>query len=173
LFPENPLLDLGSADNFLNKYVDSVDEDSDFKGFALDIYNAFKIGRASIVAKKYDIRDQQADVIKEKLSEVIAIKAIYYLQQGKNALPTNGNMAAFGPSFHNLSEGLGFVFSLRFTRKAGINDSYFSRSEVDGYLDQLLNETNNGFWDITPEKLDDISEQIADKFDWTIAQAAE
>jgi len=72
-----------------------------------------------------------------------------------------------------LSEGLGFVYSLRFTRKSGTNESYFSKSEVDAFIDELLYSPSNGFWDLSPETLDNISNTIADKFEFTITQAAE
>ena len=169
--PENPIADLGSDDSFLNKYIGRVNDDEDFAGIGQDIFDAFKLGRAAIVEKDYELRDEQADIIKDKISEAIAIRAVYYLQQGKNGIPADGNQSAYGPTFHDLSEGFGFVYSLRFTRKSGSNDTYFSRSEVDGFISQL--EAGNGFWDITPETLDEISETIADKFDFTVAQAAE
>jgi len=169
--PENPLANIGSDDNFLNKYIGRVNGDEDFAGIAQEIYNAFKLGRAAIVAKNYEVRDQQADLIKDKISEAIAIRAVYYLQKGKNAIPSDGLESAYGPAFHDLSEGFGFVYSLRFTRKSGSNDTYFSRSEVDGFISKL--EAGNGFWDVTPATLDEISNDIADKFDFTVAQAAE
>lgn len=161
--PATPLVDLGS-DYFLNKYLSRVNDDVDFAGIGQEIFDAFKKGRAAIVAGEYNERDKQADIIKTKLSEVIGIRAVYYLQQGKNNLGK-------GSAFHNLSEGLGFVYSLRFTRKPGSSDSYFSRTEVDGYMTEL--QDGNGFWDITPETLDNMSESIASKFDFTVAQAAE
>ncbi len=170
--PENPIADLGSDDDFLNKYVGRVNDDNDFMGIGQEIFDAFKLGRAAIVANSYEIRDQQADIIKEKLSEVIAIRAVFYLQQGKNALPTDVNPTAFGPAFHDLSEGIGFLYSLRFTRKSGSNESYFTRAEVDGFVDSLLNNAN-GLWSVSSQTLDNISETIADKFDFTVAQAAE
>ena len=40
------------VDSFLSKYLDKVEGDSDFAGIADDIYDAFKLGRAAIVAKK-------------------------------------------------------------------------------------------------------------------------
>jgi hypothetical protein len=35
----------------------------------------------------------------------------------------------------------------------------------------LMNSSDNGFWDITPETLDTVSEAMAAKFDFTVAQA--
>jgi hypothetical protein len=162
--PANPNADLG-ADSFLNKYIGRVEGDSDFVGIADDIYQAFKLGRAAIVAKNYTVRDQQAEIIREKISEIIGIRAVYYLQQGKTLLATNK-----GAAFHDLSEGFGFIYSLQFTRKPNSNVPYVTKLEVEGYLQQLM--AGNGFWDITTTTIDDISDAIAAKFSFTTAQAA-
>ncbi len=166
---ENPNPTIGSGDSFLNKYIGRVEGDSDFEGIAADIWNAFKLGRAAIVAKNYDVRDAQADIIKQKISEVIAIRAVYYLQQGKGNL----NPADMGPAFHDLSEGYGFIYSLRFTQNPTTGTSYFTRAEVDGFINDLMSDGANGLWDVTPATLDAISNAIAAKFDFTVAQAAE
>jgi hypothetical protein len=162
----DPLATLGD-DNFLNKYLSRVENDSDFAGIAEEIFSAYKTGRAAIVAKNYELRDQQAAIIKERLAEIVAIRAVYYLQQGKVAL-SNGD---FGGGFHDLSEGFGFIYSLRFARNADSNNTYFSRSEVDAYISSLTQ--GNGFWDVQASTLDEISQSIADKFDFTVEQAAE
>jgi hypothetical protein len=157
----SPLL---NEDSFLNKYLSRVENDADFTGIASEIYEAFKLGRAAIVAKNYEVRDEQADIIREKVSEVIGIRAVYYLQQGKNSLATNKAAA-----FHDLSEGYGFIYSLQFTRKPGTNAPYFTKTEVDGFISQLME--GNGFWDVTTETLDAISDEISAEFNFTTAQA--
>ena len=157
----SPLL---NEDSFLNKYLSRVENDADFQGIASEIYEAFKLGRAAIVAKNYDVRDQQADIIREKVSEVIGIRAVYYLQQAKNSLATNKAVA-----FHDLSEGYGFIYSLQFTRKPGTNAPYFTKTQVDNYIAQLME--GNGFWDVTTETLDAISDEISAEFNFTTAQA--
>lgn len=161
---ENPNLDLG-ADSFLNKYLGRVENDKDFKGIANDIFQAFKLGRAAIVAKNYDVRDQQAEILKEKISEIIGIRAVYYLQQAKPFLTTDRAAA-----FHDLSEGFGFIYSLQFTRKPNANTPYFTKSEVDAFIATLTK--NNGFWDITEAELDAMSNTISAAFNFTTAQAA-
>jgi len=138
---------------------------TEMEHFATIIYDALKLGRAAIVAKNYEIRDEQADIIREKVSEIIAIRAVYYLQQGKLNLGVDNASA-----FHDLSEGFGFIMSLQFTREPGADAPYFSKSEVDGFMAQLME--NNGFWDLTESTLDTMSEAIADRFDFTVAQAA-
>lgn len=168
----NPNATLGADDAFLNKYIGRVRNDDDFASIGDDIYNAFKRGRAAIVAGEYEVRDEQADIIKEKISEVIAVRAVYYLQAGKNALPTDGDASKYGTAFHDLSEGFGFIYSLRFTNNPNTDAPYFSKSEVDGFIDQLLGDGANGLWDVTPATLDAISDAIAAKFDFTVDQAA-
>ncbi|MDX1463021.1 MAG: DUF4856 domain-containing protein [Marinirhabdus sp.] len=165
----NPLEDLGEADGFLNKYLFRVDGDADFNGIAQEIYDAFKLGRAAIVASNYEVRDEQAAIIRQKVSEVIAVRAIYYLQSGKTAIINQD----LGGAFHDLSEGYGFVYSLRFTRNNQDGSSFFSRSEVDDFISMMLNDGENGLWDITPQTLDAISEAIASKFSFTVAEAAD
>ena len=164
----DPRPTIGDDDSFLNKYIGRVEGDSDFTGITEDIYQAFKLGRAAIVAKDYATRNQQADELRELVSKVIGIRAVYYLQQGKIALG-NGD---FGGAFHDFSEGYGFIFSLQFTRKPGSEAPYFTKAEVDGFLADLLDDGANGLWDVTPETLDRVSESIAAEFDFTVAQAA-
>jgi len=160
----DPITSLG-GDNFLNKYLASVNEDSDFTGIADEIFEALKLGRAAIVAKDYDVRDQQVEILREQISELVAIRAVYYLQQGKIAKENND----LGDAFHDLSEGFGFVYSLRFLRDIDSDTAYFSKSEVDGFINQLT--AGNGFWDIPSDTLDSISEDIASKFNFTVEQA--
>ncbi len=164
----NPNTTIGKDDNFLNKYIGRVENDSDFTGIAAEIYNAFKLGRAAIVAKDYAVRDAQAAIIRQKISEIIAIRAVYYLQQGKNTL--DKETKDYATAFHDLSEGYGFIYSLQFTRKPSTKAPFFSTTEVTDLLEQLTKE-ENGLWNVTPATLDDISETIASKFDFTVAQA--
>ena len=169
--PEDPIATLGSDDNFLNKYLGRVDSDDDFAGIGLSIFNAFKLGRAAIVGQDYELRNEQAATIKQELSKVVAIRAVYYLQHAKLALPTNQDDSAYGSAFHDLSEGFGFVYSLRFTHDITSGLSYFSTDEVNAMISDLTE--GRGFWDITPEKLDAISKTIAAKFNFTIEQAGD
>jgi hypothetical protein len=158
---ENPVL---RVDQYLNKYLARVEDDADFTGIANEVYDAFKLGRAAIVAKDYDLRDRQAAIIQKRLSDIMGIRAVYYLQQAKSTLSNDQATA-----FHDLSEGYGFIYSLQFTRKPGTSQSYFSKSEVDTYLSELM--TGNGFWDVTPATLDRISDEISARFTFTTAQA--
>ena len=168
--PANPNADLG-ADSFLNEYIERANADPDFAGIADEIFQAFKLGRAAIVAKNYKVRDGQAEIVRKRISEVIAIRAIFYLQAGKVTLesPTPN----YGSAFHALSEAYGFIYSLQFTRKPNSNAPYFSKAEVDALLVDLMDDGANGLWDINANTLNTISMEIADRFEFTLEQAAE
>ena len=168
--PANPNADLG-ADSFLNKYIGRVEGDDDFAGIADEIFQAFKLGRAAIVAKEYDVRDLQVEIIRLKISEIIGIRAVYYLQQAKT--PLGQESPAYGSAFHDLSEGYGFIYSLQFTRKPNSTDPYFTKAEVDAFLIDLMDDGENGLWNVTSETLDLIAEAIAERFVFTLEQAAE
>lgn len=158
---DNPQL---GQDQYLNKYLGRVENDPDFSGIADVVYDAFKLGRAAIVAKDYDLRDQQTQIIREQISKISGIRAVYYLQQAKSGLVNDK-----GAAFHDLSEGYGFINSLQFTRNNDTGAPYFSKSEVDAMLATLMQ--GNGFWDITEETLDALSNQIAERFSFTVEQA--
>ncbi len=166
--PANPNATIGEDDGFLNKYIGRVEGDDDFKGIAADIFNAFKLGRAAIVAKEYTERDAQAAIIRQKISEIIAIRAVYYLQQAKTGLEAaTVDQAAV---FHDLSEGFGFIYSLQFTRHPDEAGPYFTRTQVQEMLNTLMGGTN-GLWDVTPTTLETLSAQIAAAFNFSVAQA--
>lgn len=158
---DNPQL---GQDQYLNKYLGRVENDPDFSGIADVVYDAFKLGRAAIVAKDYDLRDQQTQIIREQISKISGIRAVYYLQQAKSGLVNDK-----GAAFHDLSEGYGFINSLQFTRNNDTGAPYFSKSEVETMLATLMQ--GNGFWDITEETLDALSNQIAERFSFTVEQA--
>lgn len=162
---DDPLAPQLGADNFLNKYLARVDSDEDFTGIAQDIYDAFKLGRAAIVAKNYEVRDEQAEIIREKISEIIGIRAVYYLQSSKATLGTD-----YASAFHDLSEGFGFLYSLQFTRQPETDTPYFSKTEVDAYIAELME--GNGFWDVTSATLDNMASEIASRFNFTLEQAS-
>lgn len=158
---------LGEDDSFLFKYIARVEGDENFAGIAADIFNAFKLGRAAIVAGDYATRDAQAELIRAQISSIIAIRAVYYLQQAKAGL--SAGTVDYGAVFHDLSEGYGFIYSLQFTRKPNSDAPYFSNAEVNEMIDKMM--TGNGFWDVTTSTLDDLSNQIAAEFPFTVEEA--
>ena len=107
-------LDLGTSPTgngtTLNKYFKKINA-SNQVGIGVTVFDAFRRGRAYIVAKLYDDRDAQATIIKKELSKLIAYKAVDYLN-GYMTKIAAGNTA---DAFHALSEGYGFIMSLQFT----------------------------------------------------------
>ncbi len=162
----NPNPTIGDDDSFLSKYIGRVEDDVDFAGIAADIFDAYTLGRAAIVAKNYEVRDEQATILRELLSQVIGVRSVYYLQQGRMNIENND----FGGAFHDLSEGYGFIYSLQFTRNPLTDAPYFTNDEVVGFLDQIT--TGNGFWEVTPATLDAVADDIASRFSFTREEAA-
>jgi hypothetical protein len=161
---DNPEIPQLRADSFLNKYLARVDDDPDFEGIAINIYDSFKLGRAAIVSGNYTIRDEQIEELQEYISELIAIRVVYYLQQAKATIGRDN-----GAAFHDLSEGYGFIISLQFTRDGNTNKPYFSKAEVDAFISKLM--AGNGFWDVDLQTLDEISNSIVSRFNFTLAEA--
>ncbi len=170
---EDPIADidaLDAKDKFLAKYIKRVENDPTFAGTAEKIFDAFKAGRTAIVNKDYEERDAQADILRAEIAKVIAVRAVFYLQAGKSKLAG----AEPGDTFHDLSEGYGFIYSLQFLRRPGTGaEFYFSNSDVIGFLDTIYTNLANGFWDVTATELDTVSEAIAAEFDFTVADAAD
>ena len=135
----------------LNKYLKKVE--SNEPGISKNIYNAFALGRAAIVAKNYTLRDEQAAIIKSELSKVIGYKAAFYLRGGGKNI-TEGKMA---DAFHALSEGYGFILSLQFTKDAN-GAAYFTNAEVNAFLERL--SAGDGFWDRTEDELKAMATEI-------------
>ena len=142
--PDNVNGDL-SSDQLLGKYLNK------YPDHALTVFNAFKKGRQAIVDGCYDERDNQAKIIKETLSKVVALKAEGYLRDAADAVDQSADY------FHALSEGYGFIFSLQFTyNEDGV--PYFTHDEVNAMLSQL--EAGNGLWDRTDAELIQMADDI-------------
>jgi hypothetical protein len=137
----------------LNKYFKKINA-SNQVGIALQVFNAFRKGRAYIVANQYDKRDEQATIIKKELSKVIGYKAVDYLN-GYMSKIAAGNTA---DAFHALSEGYGFVMSLQFTND-GTDNPYFTNSEVNAFLALMDN-----FWTVQNSDLELIRDKVKTKF---------
>lgn len=145
---------------FLNSYLKSVSADADFKNTFDNVYSAFKLGRAAIDAKRYDIVKKQATIIRKEVSKVIAVRTVYYLYKGVPRVKDANEL-------HALSEAYGFAHALRFAHdKDG--------KQIDkAFVDKILNtlEADNGLWSVKADDLKNISTEIAAKFGFTVEQA--
>ncbi len=125
----------------------------DVPGLEKELYDAFKLGRAAIVAGDYDLRDKQAKIIKVAVSKIIGYRAAYYLRSGGSKIDSG----KWADALHALSEGYGFLLSLQFTMKDDGNP-YFTNAEVNDMLSDL--EKDNGFWSRTSAELNTMADKI-------------
>ena len=137
----------------LNKYFKKINA-SNQPGIGVQVFDAFRRGRAYIVANQYDKRDEQATIIKKELSKVIGYKSVDYIN-GYISKIAAGNTA---DAFHALSEAYGFIMSLQFTND-GTDTPYFSNSEVNAFLGLMDN-----FWTVQNSDLESIRDEVKTKF---------
>ena len=122
--------------SLLMKYFKKVDEEGGYEpGIGQVVYDAFIMGRTAIVNKDYDLRDQQAAIIKVELSKVIGYYAIHYMNDYVAKLEA-GNVAK---AHHSLSEAWGFLLSLSFTNN-GNDEPFMDRATVEYFLDNYLGD---------------------------------
>ncbi len=115
------------------------------------VYAAFRTGRAAIVAKDYTERDKQRDIIRQEMELVCAVKAVHYLEEFKSEL-AEGNIAE---AFHELSEGLGFIYSLRYAASGKV-----SASKSNEWMNKLI--AGDGFYasDISTTRIPQLRSEI-------------
>ena len=142
------------GDVLVSKYMNKVDGSS-LPGISQEIYDAFKHGRAAIVAGAYDVRDEQAEIVKTKLSHIIGRKAADYLKSGADKID-DGKWA---DAHHALSEGWGFILSLQFTKNPDTGSPYYSNAEVNSMLADI-----DDFWTVAPADLRSMATSIESKF---------
>ncbi len=164
----DPLEALYDADySFLHYMTARVNEDNDFSNMAPDIFDAFALGRAAIVENEYEIRDQQAEIIKLKIARIYAVETVHQLQQGILALQEGNDANAY----HHISQAYGLIYGLRFLRKPNTPDPYFTNNQLSVFLSHFTDDL--GVWGMTTETLEQLSSNIAIKFNFTPQQAIE
>jgi hypothetical protein len=117
-----------------------------------EMYLAFLKGRAAIVNNDRSELEAQATFIRTAFEKAIANAAIGYLGKWKSGDTEAKRVHAFG-------EGLGFIYSLRFAKIHGSN-AEFSDNLIEGLLD-----TEDGYWDLTADKINIAENAIREKFD--------
>lgn len=166
-------IDGDGADMFLNELLKEVDTNASFTGIANETFEAFKLGRAAIVGKNYDVREEQGEIIRENISKVIGAGAIFYLELGASTLEAE-ETTDYALAFHQISQGLGLIYSLQFTRKPLIDTPtpYFTKTEVEDFLNRLIS-TGNGLWEgeTTITTLRAIATEINTEFDFSTTEA--
>lgn len=151
MFPKKDPADATKwLESYLGTYVRQVSKSTGGED-AADIYMALLKGRAAIVNKDMATRDAQIAFIRTGLEKAVAIIAISYINKTKTATTDAAR-------YHALSEGIGFVYSLRFAHNAKIN-----KTKSDDLINGLMNKPN-GFWSLTNADLDAVRDQLASAF---------
>lgn len=109
-----------------------------YPGINEEIATAFRKGRAAIVAKDYDARDEAIRTIQEKWAVVCAATAVDYMLQALDPEITVYR------KHHALSEGIGFMNSLKYHFAIG-NSKFppvYDFSEIQSALAIINDQTN-------------------------------
>ena len=130
---------------FLGEYAR---QGASIHGGAENLFLAFVKGRAAIVNKDYTTRDEQIAYIRAELEKAVATVAISYLNKTNSASDDASR-------FHALSEGVGFIYSLRYAYAAKM-----SVAKSNELMDKLMNKTN-GFWSLTAADIDNVRDELA------------
>ena len=135
-----------ASESFLGSYVWEFNKANYSK-----IHAAFLKGRAAIVNNDITEYKAQAKFIKTQLELALANAALGYLEKWRTGLND-------GARAHAIAEGLGFIYSLRFATTYAA-DAKFSDDVLAG-----LNGSADGFWDLTPTKINAAADAIKAKF---------
>jgi len=141
----------------LNYYLSKINAQEKEIGITKRVYDAFSAGRAAIVAKNYEERDLQANIIKVELSKVIGYKSQYYLRKAAASIEDVEDVE-WATALHALSEAYGFILGLQYTKGAN-GESYLTHAEVNEHLTNL-SAGDGGFWDRTAEELRTMADQL-------------
>ena len=138
----------------LNYYLNKINGQEKEVGITKRIYDAFSAGRAAIVAKDYEERDRQANIIGVELSKVIGYKSQYYLRSAAGKI----EKGEWADALHAIAEAYGFILGLQYT-KAADGQPYLTHAEVNEHLSSL-SAGDGGFWDRTPAELTTMADQL-------------
>lgn len=120
-------------------------------GGAANLYLAFLKGRAAIVNNDMNTRDEQIAYIRSELEKAVATVGVSYLNKTISATDD-------ATRFHALSEGVGFIYSLRFAHNAKINTA-----KSDELMNRLMNKID-GFWGLTEADIQSVRDEVAQAF---------
>lgn len=151
-FRSNWPAERNSECRFLGNYIRGRDA---LLGSSDILMEAFRTGRAAIVAGAYDVRDEQRDIIYTELERVIAGTAIHYINE---ALASTGETGDF---HHVMSEAYTFIRALQFSPRATL-----SNTELTGLL-EAISDADHNFWNATQSGLQNARDALATAFGLT------
>lgn len=145
-------------------YLNSIAGSTAGKDVKTQLYDAFLKGRTAIVNKDYTERDAQRQKIRELMAKACAIRAVHYFAAGAKALKaTPGD----GEAFHEIGEGIGFVYSLQF-----VSPEISQHAKSVAAASRLSEVWNKGLYaNDSADLLLDIAGDIADAYGFKIDDA--
>lgn len=112
------------------------------------LMDAFRTGRAAIVADRHAIKEHQRDIIYEGFELIAAASAVHYLNAVKEALVAEET----GDAFHQLTEGYMFIKALRMSPRKQITEA-----QITLILDTYIGEN---FWALTDTDLSGLDDAV-------------
>lgn len=120
-------------------------------GGAANLFLAFLKGRAAIVNNDLTTRDEQIAYIRAELEKAVATVAISYLNKTNSASDDASR-------FHALSEGVGFIYSLRFAYNSKVN-----AAKSNELMSKLMDKAD-GFWSLTTADIESVRDELASAY---------
>ncbi len=150
--------------NAFGKYMMSTAKSDKYKDIDKDIYKLIQTAydnASNFDSPKYT---QAFSELNKKVTTVVAFRAVHYMAKYTEKIRKEFK----GGNVHELSEGLGFAYSLRFAYKG--NHMYYLTPE------QAMEFANVNLWDEAKDKsgnsfLDKQAEAIAEMFGFTVEDA--
>ncbi|NEN24317.1 DUF4856 domain-containing protein [Cryomorpha ignava] len=139
-FPEE------GTDRFWGEYSNVVDPQL---GSNAKLMNAFLTGRAAISNDDMTTKNQQRDIIIAEMERVVAATAIHYMNKARDQFANDAKRN------HFLSEGSGFISSLRFN-----TSSTLTPQEINS-LEAMLGDN---FYEVTISDILSIRDELSDTF---------
>ncbi|MEP4531793.1 MAG: DUF4856 domain-containing protein [Cyclobacteriaceae bacterium] len=139
-FPNGDPVLTDAYNRFWANYTNGLD---DILGLNEPLMSAYITGRAAIVAKDHETKNEQVTTIYELHELVAAAKAVGYINEALNDLNTNDT----GNLFHHLSEGYGFVKAIKYSPYSALNSD-----QIETILTENFG-TDGDFWAVSAQGL--------------------
>ncbi len=154
--------------NSFGKYLCVISQKSGgkYEGIANELYTAIEEGVNTTVAKGGNEFIGTLAKIGTIANKVIAFRGVHYLAKYGEAIRTKMD----GHSVHELSEGLGFIYSLQFAYNYEQHGTFMLSAE-DAKAITEVNLWEEAKKSADDSKLDKMAEQVAGLFGFTVAEA--
>ena len=133
------------TDRFWGSYCNKLDPQL---GSNKKLMDAFLTGRAAISNNDMSTKNQQRDIILKEMERVVAGAAIHYMNKARAEFANDVKRN------HYLSEGTGFINSLRYKPNATI-------TPIE--INSILNDLGDNFYEVTIANITSVRDQLSGK----------